>query len=73
MSESEMNSYRFESGEEPTDEMLAQIVQEVADVAKASNDEALKRYFDELQKGIDEQQTKWANRINELKNGKQQS
>lgn len=70
MSEAEMNAYRFNSGKEPTDEMLTQIMREVAEDAKASNEEARKRYFDELQKGIDEQQAKWANRINELKNGK---
>lgn len=69
MSEAEMNSYRFGRGEEPTDEMLAQIMREVAADAKASNEEARKRYFDELQTGIDEQQAKWANRINDIKNG----
>lgn len=71
MSEAEMNSYRFGSGEEPTDEMLAQIMREVASEAKVSNEEARKRYFDELQKGIKDQQSKWAERINEIKNGLQ--
>lgn len=70
MSEAEMNSYRFGSGKEPTDEMLAQIMREVADDAKSSNEEARKRYFADLQKGMDEQQAKWAERINEIKNGK---
>lgn len=70
MSEAEINSYRFNSGKEPTDEMLAQIMREVADDAKASNDEARKRYFNELQKGIDEQTAKWAERIKEIKDGK---
>ncbi len=37
MSEAEMNAYRFNSGKEPTDEMLAQIMREVADDAKMSN------------------------------------
>lgn len=70
MSEAEMNSYRFGSGKEPTDEMLAQIMREVADDAKSSNEEAHKRYFADLQKGMDEQQAKWAERINHIKNGK---
>ena len=70
MSEAEMNEYRFNSGKEPTDEMLAQIMREVAADAKASNEEARKRYFADLQKGIKEQQKKWADRINEIKNGK---
>ena len=34
MSEAEMNSYRFNSGMEPTDEMLAQIMREVSADAK---------------------------------------
>ncbi len=70
MSEAEMNSYRFGSGQEPTDEMLAQIMREVAIDAKASNEEARKRYFADLQRGMVEQQAKWAERINEMKNGK---
>lgn len=70
MSEAEMNAYRFNSGKEPTDEMLAQIMREVADDAKTSNEEACKRYFADLQKGMEEQQAKWAERINEIKNGK---
>lgn len=70
MSEAEMNSYRFVSGEEPTDEMLAQIMREVAAEVQVSNEEARKRYFDELQNGMDEQQAKWSDRINEIKNGK---
>lgn len=69
MSEAEMNSYRFGCGEDPTDEMLAQIMREVAAEAKVSNEEARKCYFDELQKGMVEQQAKWADRINEIKNG----
>ena len=73
MSEAEMNSYRFNSGEEPTDEMLAQIMHEAAEEAKAQNDEATKKYFEELRRGVEAQQAKWADRINEVKNGKHQS
>lgn len=69
MSEAEMNSYRFGCGEDPTDEMLAQIMREVAAEAKVSNEDAHKRYFDELQKGIKDEQSKWTERINEIKNG----
>lgn len=65
-----MNAYRFNSGKEPTDEMLAQIMREVADDAKMSNEEASKRYFDDLQKGMEEQQAKWAERIKEIKDEK---
>lgn len=34
MSEQEMNSYRFTSGQEPSDEMLEQLMKEVAHDAK---------------------------------------
>lgn len=70
MSDAEMNSYRFNSGKEPTDEMLAQIMREVAEDAKTQNEEATKNFFKELRKGTNEQQAKWADRINEIKNGK---
>lgn len=37
MSEKGMNSYRFGYNEEPTDEMLAQIMKEVAEEARESH------------------------------------
>jgi hypothetical protein len=48
MSEKEINAYRLTSLEEPTDEMLAYIMHEVAEEAKQSNEEALERFFDEI-------------------------
>ena len=45
MSETEMNSYRFGSGLEPTDEMLAQIMREAAADAKTRHEEATKKIF----------------------------
>lgn len=36
---------------------------------KKRHDEATKKYFEELRRGADEQQAKWANRIDEIKNG----
>ena len=69
MSESEMNSYRFNSGLDPTDEMLSQIMREVADDAKRTNEEASKKYFDELRNEANRQQAEWADRINEVRNG----
>ena len=69
MSETEMNAYRFNSGQDPTDEMLAQIMREVAEDAKRSNEEATIKYFEELRRGIEEQQAKWSDRINEINNG----
>ena len=69
MSESEMNSYRFNAGQDPTDEMLSQIMREVADDAKRTNEEASKKYFDELRNEANRQQEEWADRINEVRNG----
>ncbi len=44
MSEQELNAYRFISGEEPSDEMLAQIMSEVASEARESNKRASDDY-----------------------------
>lgn len=49
MSEKEINTYRLTSLEEPTDEMLAYIMREVAEEANQKYDEALERYFNEIQ------------------------
>lgn len=48
MSEKEMNSYRFSSGQEPTDEMLIQLMKEVAQEARESNQKALDEFFASL-------------------------
>ena len=48
MSEKEINQYRLTSMEEPTDEMLAYIMHEVAVEARTSNEAALDRYFSEI-------------------------
>ena len=41
MSEKEMNAYRFGTGQEPTDEMLEQIMKEVAQEARESSKKRL--------------------------------
>ena len=48
MSEKEINAYRLTSLEEPTDEMLAYIMREVAEEANRKYDEAIERYFKEI-------------------------
>jgi hypothetical protein len=48
MSEKEINAYRLTSLEEPTDEMLAYIMREVAEEANQKYDEAIERYFREI-------------------------
>ncbi len=69
MTEAEMNSYRFGSGEEPTDEMLAQIMHEAAADASKRAEEAHSKYFEELREDAAEVELKWASRINRLRNG----
>ena len=48
MSEKEINAYRLTSLEDPTDEMLAYIMREVAEEANQKYDEAIERYFREI-------------------------
>lgn len=69
MSEAEMNSYRFGHGEDPSDEMLAQIMKEASEDANARFEDASKKYFEELREGMKEQEVKWSDRINKIKNG----
>lgn len=69
MSEKEINSYRFTSGREPTDEMLAQIMKEVAQEAKARQEKATEAYFLNMRKEAVAKKTKWAERIKRVSNG----
>ena len=59
MSEREINAYRLTSLEEPTDEMLAYIMREVAEEARQTNEEAMNRYFLEIKEMY---QQKYGNR-----------
>ena len=69
MSEQEMNSYRFTSGLEPSDEMLAQLMKEVAHDAKERQEQATAAYFSEMRREAEVVRTKWADRINSAING----
>lgn len=69
MSEKEMNSYRFGSGEEPTDEMLEQIMKEVAQDARESSKMVTKAYFDQMRKNISDKRIQWNEHINSIING----
>ena len=55
MSEKEINAYRLTSMEEPTDEMLAYIMREVAEEANQKYDEAIERYFLEIKEMYQQQ------------------
>lgn len=67
MSEAEMNAYRFNSGKEPTDEMLAQIMREVSADAKKSNEEAAIKHLEDMRREMKVDEARWAERINRIK------
>ena len=69
MSEQEMNSYRFTSGQEPSDEMPAQLMKEVAHDAKERQEQATAAYFSEMLREAEVVKDKWADRINNAING----
>ena len=68
MSEKEMNSYRFGTGKEPTDEMLSQIMKEVAADASRRSKEVTEAYFKQMCMNIIKKQKQWADRINNIIN-----
>ena len=69
MSEKEMNSYRFSSGVEPTDEMLSQLMKEVAQEAKESNQKAMGEFFESLKREAKAIRNEWSNRQSYAING----
>ena len=69
MSEKEMNTYRFGTGQEPTDEMLEQVMKEVAQEARESSKKATDAHFEQMRKNIANNRMQWAERINNIING----
>ena len=66
MSEKELNSYRFGCGEEPTDEMLEQIMREVTQEATRKYQIAMEKYNAEMRRMAAEKKKIWAERINSV-------
>ena len=54
ISEKELNSYRLTSMEEPTDEMLAQIMHEAAVLYRKENEDASKKVIDIIKEASNE-------------------
>ena len=52
MPEELLNKYRLTSMEEPTDEMLAQIMHEVAVEAKEKSKEAHRKFYEEIREMV---------------------
>ena len=68
MSEKEMNAYRFGTGKEPTDEMLEQIMKEVAQEARESSKKVENARFEQMRRNIAVKREKWAEQINQIIN-----
>lgn len=47
-----LDTYKLTSTEEPSDELLAQLMKEAFDDARKADAEATARYFDELKRAI---------------------
>lgn len=63
MSEQELNSYRFNSGEEPSDEMLKCIMKEVAEDAMARRRDAQRRLDESVDRQRKELRAEWSKRL----------
>lgn len=70
MSEQELNSYRFLSGEDPSDEMLAYIMKEAAEDAIMRKREADERAQAEMNRRREALRVEYSERINRLMNGR---
>ena len=64
-----MNAYRFGTGKEPTDEMLEQIMKEVAQEARESSKKAADAHFEQMRRNIAMKWKMWAEHINSIING----
>lgn len=69
MSESEMNSYRLTSMEEPGDERMAQIMREVAEDARESTRRAAARVAAGIEAATQEARARVEETIARLRNG----
>jgi predicted HicB family RNase H-like nuclease len=59
-----INSYRLTDMEEPTDEMLSQIMKEAAEEAKQKAEVAHKKFFESLREGAIEAKKRWSKKLN---------
>ncbi len=69
MSEQELNSYRFLSGQEPTDEMLEAIMSDACKYAIKKAEQAQRDFEIDYQKQYDYALRKWGAQIAAIKNG----
>lgn len=69
MSEKELNSYRFLSGEDPTDEMLQAIMDDARDEAVKKAKSAQKKLDTDYDLQYERALKIWADRLNSAQNG----
>ena len=55
--------------QEPTDEMLEQIMREVAEEARISNQKATEEHWKQMRQNVLTKQAKWAKDIENIRNG----
>ena len=70
MSDKDLNSYRFTSGEEPTDEMLGAVMREVAEDAQKKHKEAVIKLEFKSQQEYDSFKDDMLKRVLAVKYGK---
>ena len=61
-----MNNYRLTSMEEPTDEMLATLMKEVAEEAKRKGQVATDKFFKRLDETVALRKKEWAIKRNKI-------
>ena len=61
-----MNTYRLTSMEEPTDEMLATLIKEVAEEAKRKGQVATDKFFKRLDETVALRKKEWAIKRNKI-------
>ena len=64
-----MNSYRFVSGQYPSDKMLGQLMSEVAKEAVERRKRADEEHFSQMKRNIAAKRERGAERINRVVNG----
>ncbi len=67
MSEQELNSYRFNSGQEPSDEMLQAIMEDARDAAVKKAKEAKIKFAAEYERLYEQALQIWGDRIEAVK------
>ncbi|MDE5881047.1 MAG: hypothetical protein K2J78_13415 [Muribaculaceae bacterium] len=66
MTQTEYKSYRFDSKQDPSDEQLAQLMENAAEHVRKTNRESDKKFFAELRRASDEAKKRGITHINFL-------